>query len=81
MPAPPLKDFSTKRNSKALGMFGLGYGKNFLRARAEITETLCMALSGFSEVYPKLGGEEAKVEAGGEGQMPSGGDLMCLEKP
>ena len=35
----------------------------------------------FSEVYPKLGGEEVKGEAGGEGQMLSGGDLMCLEKP
>ena len=81
MPAPPLKDFPTKCNSKASGMFSLGYGKNFLRARAEIIETLHTALSGFSEVYPELGGEEAKVEAGGEGRMLSGGDLMCLEKP
>jgi len=82
-PAPPFRDFSVKRSSKASGMFGLGYGTNFLRARAEISERLHTALLGLSEVYPKLGEEEAKVEAEGgeEGWMPNGEDSVCSEKP
>jgi len=64
-----------KRSSKASGMFGPGYGKNFLRARAEISERLRMALLGLSTVCPELG-EEAKVEEGGEeGKVASGEDL------
>ena len=65
-----------KRSSKASGMFGLGYGKNFLRARAEISERLCMALLGLSAVYPEVGEEETKVEEGGEeARVASGEDF------